>query len=143
MTRRVYIHQTPVLDGRRRAAIIGSCIFAVIAVLAIQARLTFSEHALAQARDELGTFSQGVEAGVIELAPAAENVAEVKDAVSQAKDAFTQQLELQNQLNAAAAAAANELEKDDAIIPPITTGDAELGSTPEPVLQPETSTTTP
>ncbi|KKW30340.1 MAG: hypothetical protein UY72_C0014G0002 [Candidatus Uhrbacteria bacterium GW2011_GWD2_52_7] len=139
MSRRVYIHHAPALDGRRRAVVIGACAFVAVIVLAVQARLTFSEYTIAQAREEFVSLSEGVRTGATEVAPTSEDIAEVKDAVEQTRDAFTQQFELQTQLNAAAAAAAEGLAAGETEIAP----SSETPTVPatEQPSQPETSTT--
>ncbi len=113
MSRRVYIHQAPGLHGRHKALVIGACALAVVLTVAVQAQLTFSQRAIAQAREEFSTLGEGMQTGMQELAPEQATIDEVKAAVVETQQSFAREIEIQKTLDAAAAAAAAKLESVD------------------------------
>lgn len=106
MPRRIYLHPSPELNGRRKALIAGVVALVALVAVGIQLRLTFSEAAIDKARNEISIFSQSVADGAAQVKPSDETVAEVKDSVAGAAASIKAGLETQEALSSAAATAA-------------------------------------
>ncbi|MCR4312441.1 MAG: hypothetical protein NUV56_04110 [Candidatus Uhrbacteria bacterium] len=139
MSRRVYIHQASGLGSHRKAMFIGLTVVVIAFVLFVQTQLTFSEHAIAKARNEFGELGQGVRSGAEELSPGADSLNEVRDTVLETKDAFARERQVESALIAAAAAAAASLEASSTP----EAGTTETTPTSDTAPQPEPTSTTP
>src|SRR3989338_2113874 len=134
MAKRVYVHPAPGLAKRQKIVAIGAGALFLLAVLAVQLRLTFSERVVAKAREELSVFGDTFAEGMSEAAPEPSRIDAMKDAIADIAAGLSAQVEAEATLDEAAAQAAAQLE--------IAPNDAAVPTEPTPE-QPSTSSTTP